>query len=93
MNYKTIELEKARQNAKNLSNMQKHLTGYNAVLQTLVAEHVRLIVDPDDNTHNTWFAGAVSGGVWKTTDGGATWQILSEEFTNISTMAMAAIQP
>lgn len=51
-----------------------------------------LIVDPDDATHNTWFAGAASGGIWKTTDGGQTWTNLTESLPNLSTnsLAMAA---
>lgn len=51
-----------------------------------------LIIDPDDAAHNTWFAGAATGGVWKTTDGGATWTCLTDEFPNLSanTLAMAA---
>ncbi|MDX9697299.1 MAG: T9SS type A sorting domain-containing protein [Bacteroidales bacterium] len=51
-----------------------------------------LIVDPDDATHNTWFAGAATGGIWKTTDGGANWVCLTDEFPNLSanTIAMSA---
>jgi hypothetical protein len=30
-----------------------------------------LIIDPNDN--NTKYAGAVNGGIWKTTNGGGTW--------------------
>ncbi len=50
-----------------------------------------LIVDPDDSTHQTWYAGAVSGGIWKTVNGGATWINLSEDLPNlaISTITMA----
>jgi photosystem II stability/assembly factor-like uncharacterized protein len=49
-----------------------------------------IIVDPDDATQNTWFAGAASGGIWKTVDGGGNWEYISEGFPNlsISTMAM-----
>ncbi len=51
-----------------------------------------LIVDPDDPTHQTWFAGSVSGGIWKTTDGGNTWEELTADIPilSTSTMAMAA---
>lgn len=48
-----------------------------------------LIVDPDDPNHETWFAGSVSGGVWKTTDGGSSWRYLTEELPNLATSSIA----
>jgi photosystem II stability/assembly factor-like uncharacterized protein len=48
-----------------------------------------LIVDPDDATHNTWFAGSASGGIWKTTDGGSTWQWLTSSLPNLATTTLA----
>jgi photosystem II stability/assembly factor-like uncharacterized protein len=41
---------------------------------------------------NTFFFGAVAGGVWKTTDGGATWQPLTDR-TPISSVGAIAIAP
>ena len=32
-----------------------------------------LVVDPSDDTGNTWFAGSVSGGIWKTENAGELW--------------------
>jgi hypothetical protein len=90
MNYKTIELEKARQRVKKALKQSETLNWIQRGPANVGGRTRALIVDPDDNTYNTWFAGASSGGVWKTTDGGATWQILSGEFLNISAMAMAA---
>lgn len=54
-----------------------------------------LIVDPDDATKNTWFAGSVGGGVWKTTNGGTNWSLLTPELPNLSTsvLAMAPSNP
>jgi len=89
MNYKNIELQKARQNAEKTLKNSETLNWIQRGPANVGGRTRSLIVDSDDNTHKTWFAGAVSGGVWKTTDGGATWQILSEEFTNVSSMAMA----
>ncbi len=43
-----------------------------------------IIVDPSDGTGKTWFAGAVSGGIWKTTDGGNSWQIISPDLPNLA---------
>ena len=48
-----------------------------------------VLVDPDDPTHNTWFAGAVSGGIWKTTDAGQTWENLTPGLSNLSTNTLA----
>ncbi|MBN1117015.1 MAG: T9SS type A sorting domain-containing protein [Bacteroidales bacterium] len=48
-----------------------------------------VIIDPDDNTGNTWFAGSVSGGIWKTTDGGNSWENLTSNLPNLSTAVLA----
>ncbi len=54
-----------------------------------------VIVDPDDPSHRTWFAGAVSGGLWKTVDGGASWQSLTDHLPTlaVSALAMAPSDP
>ncbi len=54
-----------------------------------------VIVDPDDPSHRTWFAGSVSGGLWKTVDGGASWQSLTDHLPNlaVSSLAMAPSYP
>ena len=54
-----------------------------------------VIVDPDDPSHLSWFAGSVSGGLWKTADGGASWQPLTDHLPNlaVSALAMAASDP
>ncbi len=51
-----------------------------------------LIVDPDDPDYDTWYAGSVGGGVWKTEDAGQSWIELTVELPNLatSTLAMAA---
>jgi len=48
-----------------------------------------LIVDPDDTTHQTFFAGTVGGGIWKTTDGTVTWENLTPDLPNLSTSTLA----
>ncbi|SMO75353.1 Por secretion system C-terminal sorting domain-containing protein [Saccharicrinis carchari] len=47
-----------------------------------------IIVDPDDTTGKTWFAGAVSGGIWKTTDAGSSWEIISPDLPNLATVSL-----
>jgi photosystem II stability/assembly factor-like uncharacterized protein len=41
-----------------------------------------LVIQPDDPA--TMYTGGVSGGVWKTTDGGASWQPIADEMVNIA---------
>ena len=50
-----------------------------------------LIVDPDDATHHTWFAGSATGGVWKTVDGGVNWEHLTADipYSATTTLEMA----
>jgi photosystem II stability/assembly factor-like uncharacterized protein len=50
-----------------------------------------LIVDPDDPTHHTWFAGSATGGMWKSTDAGVHWTCLSNDipYQATTTLAMA----
>jgi hypothetical protein len=48
-----------------------------------------LIVDPDDPTHKTWYAGSATGGVWKTTDAGKNWICLSDDLPYQSTTTLA----
>lgn len=43
-----------------------------------------IVVDSDDPTHATWFAASVSGGIWKTTDAGASWTHLTENLPNLA---------
>ncbi|WP_075603650.1 T9SS type A sorting domain-containing protein [Saccharicrinis aurantiacus] len=54
-----------------------------------------IIIDPEDPSGSTWFAGAVAGGVWKTINKGETWDIISPNLPNlaISSMAMAKSNP
>ncbi|MBA7545867.1 hypothetical protein ES705_38245 [subsurface metagenome] len=48
-----------------------------------------VIIDPDDPSSNTWFAASASGGVWKTINGGASWQHLTDAMPNLATNALA----
>ncbi|MCS6833387.1 MAG: glycoside hydrolase, partial [Flammeovirgaceae bacterium] len=54
-----------------------------------------LVVDPRDPTQNTWLAGAVGGGVWKTTNGGLSWTHLTSNMPNlaIGSLAIAPSNP
>jgi len=48
-----------------------------------------LIVDPDDPAKNTWYAGSVGGGVWKTTNGGTNWTLITPDLPNLATTVLA----
>jgi len=48
-----------------------------------------LIVDPDDPDYDTWYAGSVGGGVWKTEDAGQSWIELTAELPNLATSSLA----
>jgi hypothetical protein len=47
-----------------------------------------VLIDPDDPSHDTWYAAAASGGVWKTTSGGSSWINLTEDLINLATNAL-----
>jgi len=93
LNYRIHELNGAKQRAKNQNNRIK---ASNIIWMQRGPANVGgrtrgLIIDPDDPTHQTWYAGAATGGIWKTTDGGNTWNCLTDTLPNLSanTVAMA----
>jgi xyloglucan-specific exo-beta-1,4-glucanase len=52
--------------------------------------------DPTDQTDNTFFVGSPWGGLWKTTDGGSSWQNSGTDFSNmflIQNTSCMAIDP
>ena len=53
---------------------------------------IALLDLPGDANHNTWLAGAATGGIWKTTNGGSSWINKSQNFSvlPISSLAMSA---
>ena len=54
-----------------------------------------LLVDAGDPTNNTWLAGTVGGGIWKSTDAGQTWKAKTEDLPllAISYFAQPASNP
>ncbi|HNP18333.1 MAG TPA: T9SS type A sorting domain-containing protein [Fulvivirga sp.] len=48
-----------------------------------------IVVDPDDGTLQTWFAGNVSGGIWKTTNGGTSWNEVAPDLANMAIVTLA----
>jgi photosystem II stability/assembly factor-like uncharacterized protein len=45
---------------------------------------------PGDPSNNTWLAGAATGGIWRTSDGGATWSERSADFPAMPISSFAA---
>ncbi|NME71284.1 VPS10 domain-containing protein [Flammeovirga aprica] len=43
-----------------------------------------IVVDKNDASNNTWIAGSVSGGIWKTTDKGQNWTPLTDNLPTLS---------
>ena len=101
-NHLWTELTKAQQNSlsnKSVINARTTVTTNNGVTAftergpgNIPGRTRALIVDPDDATNQTWYAGSASGGIWKTTNAGTTWQWLTPNIPNLSTntLAMAA---
>ncbi len=93
--YKLRELKKAQEAAakKNRNNAR---TQSNGVLEwkergpSNVPGRTRgLVVDPDDPNKNTWYAGSVGGGVWKTTNAGGSWGLITPDLSNLATTVLA----
>lgn len=90
-NYKLIELKKMMNSSKSL----KKIANLNWVERgpANVGGRTRgIVVDPDDPFKNTWYAGSVGGGVWKTTNAGTSWHCLTDGLPNLATTAIAQAQ-
>ncbi len=88
-NYKFQELRKAR---KSLPQTEEVLPWQDRGPGNVSGRTRGLIVDPDDPLHNTWYAGSVGGGVWKTTNRGDSWEDKTPNLPNLATtvLVMAA---
>ncbi|MBI3220982.1 MAG: T9SS type A sorting domain-containing protein [Bacteroidetes bacterium] len=93
--YKLRELKKAQQAAQRLNAIQAR-TQSNGVLEwkergpSNVPGRTRgLVVDPDDANKNTWYAASVGGGVWKTTNAGTSWTLITPDVSNLATTVLA----
>ncbi|AFM06286.1 BNR/Asp-box repeat protein [Bernardetia litoralis DSM 6794] len=48
-----------------------------------------ILVDVRDTSNNTWFVGTAGGGIWKTTDGGTTWEDKSGGMSHLGISSLA----
>jgi len=86
--YRTTELQKALAHAANVGWTNATL-GWKERGPGNVGGRTRpIIVDPDD-PKNTWWAGSVSGGLWKTTNGGGAWNPVADELPMMSVGCLA----
>jgi len=46
------------------------------------------LIDNQDPTGKTLFSGGVDGGLWKSTNGGGTWNLLSDQWENIAAVSI-----
>ncbi len=94
MNYRLEELSKAKKELLKLGKTTSvsEITWVERGPANVGGRTRGLLVDPDDPNKETWFTCAVGGGVWKTTDAGATWELKTTDLPNIamSYIAMAA---
>lgn len=88
-NYRFYELSKAKNNRKRLKATGEIYPWVQRGPGNVGGRTRSVIVDPDDPAFNTWYAAAVSGGIWKTNDGGKTWTNMTPDLPNLATNTMA----
>lgn len=92
LNYRVNELKTAKSKLKALQKDNKagSITWTQRGPANVGGRTRGLIIDPDDASNNTWFAGSSTGGVWKTTNGGANWTCLTDDqLANLATVWLA----
>lgn len=88
-NYAFDELQKARRRKSLMKSGEKDFMWTHRGPGNVGGRTRALIIDPSDPTYHTWFAASASGGVWKTTDAGKSWQALTDHFPNLATNCIA----
>jgi photosystem II stability/assembly factor-like uncharacterized protein len=88
-NYRYKELQKALKNCSSSKSTKSTYLWEQRGPGNVGGRTREVIIDPDDPSHNTWYAAAASGGIWKTTDGGETWQNLTDQISNLATNSIA----
>ncbi|MCW3806671.1 T9SS type A sorting domain-containing protein [Plebeiibacterium marinum] len=88
-NYKAKELKAAIAHKSSLKRTTEDLPWVQRGPGNIGGRTRAIVVDHSDATQQTWFAGAVSGGIWKTSDAGSNWELVSPDITNMSINSMA----
>jgi len=91
--YRQLELEKSQSNVR--SARTEAFTFDERGPGNVAGRSRAILVDSRDASNNTWFMGTAGGGIWKTTDGGATWEDKSGDMAHlgITSIAQAASNP
>ena len=90
------EIRAAKANARNARRASNGVVEWKERGPANVPGRTRALLNiPGDPANNTWLAGAATGGIWKTTDGGTTWAEKSADFPvmPISSFSMSASDP
>lgn len=95
LNYQHKAFKKALSRRKNNTDFNESLPWIERGPANVGGRTRALLVDPEDSTHQTWYLGSASGGIWKTEDAGQTWANLTKDIPNLatSTLAMSAANP
>ncbi len=88
-NYAYREYQKALRNLRNNKSAKSTFIWEQRGPGNVGGRTREVIIDPDDATNQTWFAAAVSGGIWKTSNGGQSWQNLTENLAILATNTLA----
>src|SRR4030042_69752 len=88
-NYRFYEMTRAKKNLQRLKSAAEVYPWIQRGPGNVGGRTRSVIVDPDDPTFKTWFAAAVSGGIWKTTDAGISWTYITPDLPNLATNTMA----
>jgi hypothetical protein len=88
VNHQFTELKKAQIALTNLKKATVRLNWVERGPGNIGGRTRGLILDPSDNSGNTWYAGSAGGGIWKTTDAGRSWRNLTPGFPNLSTVTL-----
>jgi photosystem II stability/assembly factor-like uncharacterized protein len=95
-NYKLDQLKQAQRNRQKFAAARRQqLEFVERGPGNLPGRTRALIVLPDDPTGNTWIAGAVGGGLWRTDNAGASWINLTPDLPSlaVSTITMSESNP
>ncbi|MGI9542348.1 MAG: VPS10 domain-containing protein, partial [Cyclobacteriaceae bacterium] len=88
-NYKLTELKTARAKRQQVQLRTQALDWVERGPGNVPGRTRGLLVMPGDPDKNTWLAGSVGGGVWKTEDGGRSWSNKTPNFPSLATVSLA----
>lgn len=90
--YRQVELEKALARSNAQAARTESFTFDERGPGNVAGRTRAVLVDVRDAANNTWFIGTAGGGIWKTTDAGATWEDKSGNMANLAITSIAQCQ-